>query len=40
MLSKAKQNNLDMFYQNLDQSNAYKTEDKFKNKEEFKHYRN
>ena len=40
MLSKAKKNNMDMFYKNLDQQNTYQTEDKFNNKEEFNHYRN
>ncbi len=40
MIDKAKTNNLDNFYRNLDQQNAYKTEEKFRNKEEFKQYRN
>jgi hypothetical protein len=40
MLSQAKKNNLDMFYRNLDQHNAYSNEDKFTNKQQFVQYRN
>jgi len=35
MLSQAKNNNLDMFYRNIDQQNTYKNEDMFNNKQEF-----
>jgi hypothetical protein len=40
MLGQAKKNSLDNFYKNLDQHNAYKEEEKFRNKEEFLYYRN
>lgn len=39
MLSQAKNNNLDMFYRNIDQQNTYKNEDMFNNKQEFNQYR-
>jgi hypothetical protein len=40
LLNKAKTNSLDNFYRSLDQQNAYKSEEKFRSKEEFKQYRN
>jgi hypothetical protein len=40
LLNKAKTNSLDNFYKSLDQQNAYKNEEKFRSKEEFKLYRN
>ena len=40
MLNKAKTNSLDNFYRTIDQQHVYKVQDKFKNKEEFKQYRN
>jgi len=40
MLNKAKTNNLDMFYRNLDQQqNTYPSSDKFTNKQEFVNYK-
>ena len=38
MLSKAKTNSLDAFYRNLDNTQAYRVEEKFRDKEEFKYY--